>query len=524
MQSKRHPPGIRGDRIVIVGGGIAGLSAAIALSATNAAIVLLEKAEAPGGKMRTVEVAGEAIDAGPTVFTMRAVFDQLLQSVDATIDDHIKLRRAECLARHAWLDGSRLDLFADVGKSAAAIEAFSDRHNADEYRWFCADSAAIFETLKPTLIAAERPNPLTLARRIGLRRFGRMMQLRPFTTLWGALGDYFSDPRLRQLFGRYATYCGASPFAAPATLMLVSHVEQTGVWLVEGGMHALAKALAELATQHGVEIRYGADVARITGSRSGADGVELASGESIKADAVIYCGDVAALPWDLADTLDSRVPIVPPSQRSLSALTWSILARTDGFPLAHHTVFFSDDYRAEFDTIFKDRRVPDRPTIYVCAQDRDDAGAFTNPPRDGRERLLLLINAPADGDLNHTRKDGTDEWLEKVLLQLNRYGLVLDKATMSAQPTTPSDFNRLYPRTGGALYGRALHGWATTFQRPGARTRVPGLYLAGGSVHPGPGVPMAAISGRLAAAALMSDRALTPRSRPVAIAGGMSMA
>ena len=155
------------------------------------------------------------------------------------------------LARHAWGDGSRLDLYSDVDQTAEAIADFAGPREADGYRRFCKRAESIYRTLRDTFISGSRPGPVELATRVGLSRLPDLMGISPFTTLSRALEDHFSDPRLRQLFGRYATYCGSSPFLAPATLMLVAHVEREGVWIVEGGMARLAEALAELARARG---------------------------------------------------------------------------------------------------------------------------------------------------------------------------------------------------------------------------------------------------------------------------------
>jgi 1-hydroxycarotenoid 3,4-desaturase len=195
------------------------------------------------------------------------------------------------------------------------------------------------------------------------------------------------------------------------------------------------------------------------------------------------------------------------------------VARTSGFTLAHHTVFFSSDYRAEFDAIFARRQVPAAPTIYVCAQDRVDEKA---PPDGTAERLFCLINAPASGDSHEFNHAEIESCEHRVFQRLRGYGLRLERNPQDTTVTTPTDFHRLFPATGGALYGPASHGWQASFTRPGSRAKIPGLYLAGGSTHPGPGIPMAATSGRLAAASFMADCASTSRWHPVATPGGTS--
>ncbi|MBC7939127.1 MAG: CrtD protein, partial [Chitinophagaceae bacterium] len=213
------------------------------------------------------------------------------------------------------------------------------------------------------------------------------------------------------------------------------------------------------------------------------------------------------------------VPRSAPGKRSLSALTWAAHVRTEGFPLLRHNVFFDNDYASEFDDVFQQRRLPRQGTVYVCAQDRNDSASL--PAGHGaEERLLCLVNAPADGD--HFDPSETDPCEHRSLALLRQCGLTLQWQPTQCQRSTPQDFNRLFPATGGALYGPATHGWMSSFSRPKAASAVPGLYLAGGSVHPGPGVPMAAMSGRLAAATLLAHLDSTSRSRRVHISGGMS--
>jgi 1-hydroxycarotenoid 3,4-desaturase len=302
--------------------------------------------------------------------------------------------------------------------------------------------------------------------------------------------------------------------------MLVAHVEREGVWSIDGGMHGLARALANSAELLGATIRYNEQAAEVLTSGGRACGVRLASGEHIEADALILNADVAAVASGLFGSDARRAATsIPRRARSLSALTWSLVARTDGFPLQRHNVFFSRDYAAEFDDIFGHDRLPREPTVYVCAQDRDDDAGVAP----AEEKLLVLINAPANGDRHSFGAAEVEQCAQQTFGMLERCGLSIHRRPETTEVTTPTDFNRLFPATGGALYGRSSHGWTASFQRPGVRTRIPGLYLAGGSTHPGPGVPMAALSGRSAAACLIEDLASISQSPKTVMRGGMSM-
>jgi 1-hydroxycarotenoid 3,4-desaturase len=490
--------------VIIVGAGVGGLAAAVDLAARGMPVVVLEKETAVGGKMRQLHPNGRPIDAGPTVFTLKPVFDELFDHAGTSSEAELKLTKLDILARHAWDgDPARLDLFADRERSADAIGAFAGKAEAEGFRRLAAEAERMFDTLHLSFMRSQRPSPIGLAMNVGLRNVGALVATKPFSTLWSSLGAHFRDARLRQLFGRYSTYCGSNPFAAPATLMLIAHAELMGVWALQGGMHALARTLADVAQRKGADVRLGSGVARILTEGGRASGVELATGEAITGSAIVWNGDVSALAAGLAGPEAVRAaPITPPARRSLSAVTWCIDAQTEGFPLTRHNVFFSQDYRGEFEDIFDARRPPENPTVYVCAQDRGDDGS-----NDGPDRLLCLVNAPADGDLAPLSTDMLARTAERSFALMERCGFRIDRSGGEEVMTEPRGFNRLFPASGGALYGPATHGAFATFQRAGARSRIPGLYLAGGTVHPSAGVPMAAISGRLAAAALLEDQA-----------------
>ena len=509
---------LREHRVVVVGAGVGGLVSALQLARQGLAVTLLEAADGPGGKMRQPVVDGAAIDSGPTVFTMRWIFEQIYASAGARLDEELELTALPVLARHAWSADERMDLFADPLQSRDAIARFAGAAEANRFRQFCAQARAVYDTLEGPFIRSQTPTLMRMHGDLGLRGLAVLASLGPMRSLWGALGKHFHDPRMRQLFARYATYCGSSPWQAPATLMLVTQVELDGVWSVRGGMHALARSLAALAERAGVRLRYGAQVESIEVSGGRATGVRLADGERVAADSIVFNGDRSALGQGLlGDGARKAAPAVRPSERSLSALTWSLHVATDGFPLERHNVFFQPDYRREFDDIFRHGRLPATPTVYVCAQDRGCPGADV-PARD---RLLMLVNAPAEARrvLTEAEIEACDSHSFSLLA---RYGLTIRRTPQNSLRTTPSDFHRRFPGSAGALYGMATHGWMSAFHRPGAMSRVAGLYLAGGSVHPGPGVPMAAMSGQLAAATLMAHLDSTSRSRRVAISGGTS--
>ena len=505
---------------MIVGAGVGGLACAIRLASAGFRVRVLERAAAAGGKARVATVGDAEIDAGPTVLTMPWVFDELFAAAGSSFRTAVALERAELLARHAWRDGKTLDLHADRARSADAIGELFGAAEARAYLAFCADGKRMYDLSEAPFLRSQRPTMGSILTKFGAAGLAAFAKLDGHRTMWRALEQRFAAPRLRQLFGRYATYCGSSPFEAPATLNLIAHVEAEGVHRVRGGMRGLIVALESLARSIGVEFFFDHPVDRIVVTNGRATGA-LACETLHEGDAIVFNGDVSALGTGLLgrDTARAATPTAGDA-RSLSAVTWTMRARASGFPLVRHNIFFSDDYAGEFEALLRRGSLAAEPTVYVCAQDRADA------PRAGEageeERLLVLVNAPATGDVpGRWNETENQRCTTATLTLLRRAGLTLDP-TESVQ-TTPADFHRLFPGTGGALYGPRSKGPLSVLSRPSATSKVARLYMTGGSVHPGAGVPMAALSGQLAAARICEDLASTVRSPPAAIIGTTSM-
>ncbi len=513
-----HPgdPSQPDKSVVVIGAGIGGLCAAVRLAAAGVRVHVIEAQPEPGGKMRTLPTDAGPVDAGPTVLTMRHVFDDVFAAAGARLDDHLTLIPLPMLARHFWPDGSRLDLFTDPDASAEAIADFAGARSADQFRRFDRLSRQLYTAFDAPMMRAARPSLGAVALNAAARP-NMWGALRPGRTLAAHLATQFTDPRLQQLFGRYATYVGGAPNLSPAVLSLIWAAEAQGVWAVQGGMHGLALALAGLAEGLGAELTYNVAVRRIERQGGRVTGVELSDGRVLRCDTVVFNGDPAAL---LAGLLGNgpqgALKPVAAHPRSHSAWVWAFAARPQGVDLAYHTVFFCDDPAQEFGPI-RAGHMPEQATLYVCAQDR-----AAGPPAPGTmERFEIIMNAPP----KTTQSPGeTLQCRQRTFPQLARFGLTFDPDPPDRCLTTPQGFSTLFPGSQGSLYGRSPAGTLSAFQRPGARTALPGLYLAGGGAHPGAGVPMAALSGRHAAEAILNDQTSESRLRPMAMPGGMSTA
>lgn len=499
-------------RAVVIGAGIGGLSAALRLAHAGLSVTVIEAAPTVGGKMRTRDSVAGPIDIGPTVMTLKGVFETLLADVGARLCDHVQLIPETLLARHFWRDGTTLDLTADEGRNIDAIGAFAGAKAARQFARFTKRAKRLYQAFEGPIMQAPAPRLAGLVGHV-LKQPALIPDMAPGLSLAGSLATKFSDPRLRQLFGRYATYVGGSPYHSPAVLGLIWHSEARGVWRVAGGMHKLAQAMQRLAESKGATFHFNSHAARIEQQDGRVIAVHLADGTRLAADLVVFNGDPKALVAGRLGTSAARaVPRQGVAARSLSAFVWGFAATPSGVELAHHNVFFCADPRREFADLAAGR-MPEDGTLYVCAQDRGGA------PPTGPERFEIILNGPpghpSTPEDAYTCRTRTFETLAAM-------GLRFSPTPPISALHMPGDFDRDFPASDGSLYGLSPHGMMASFQRPTARTAIKGLYLAGGGAHPGAGIPMACLSGQHAAAAILSDLASTSTSRPTATRGGMS--
>jgi phytoene desaturase len=489
------------QRIGIVGGGIGGLVAALRLAAAGHRVDVFEQCDRVGGKLSRVQLDGSMFETGPTLVTMPFVLDAVFAATGARREDYITLKRVDPACQYRWSDGSRLDLPFDHADVIDAIEQFSPGQGAAA-RAYLEHARTVYELTKDIFIFGAFDGVRELFKPRNLPLLPSLPKLRPFSTLHEHNASYFSDRRLVQLFDRFATYNGSSPYRAPATLMVIPWVEVGfGAWYPEGGMHAIADGLERRARELGVTIHLGTGVRRIVVHNKRVSALDLSTGERHEVDHVVSNADVWVTRHQLLD-----MPVKPPSDPSCSGLVLHISAEQAERGLAQHTILFSDDYTAEFDAIQNGDHPDPNATVYISRSCAADASLAA----EGRENWFVLVNAPANGvgatgsgndDSVWSRQQ--DSRAEYVLRRMEVFGLRPHIHAMGIR--TPDTMARQWSTDRGSLYGASSNTPWSAFLRPRQRSReVANLWYVGGSAHPGGGIPLVATSGMLAAQSIIT--------------------
>ncbi len=489
--------------LIVIGAGMGGLAAAIRLAVQGHRVTIFEQGPGPGGKLNRWVADGWTFDTGPSLLTMPWVLRELFAAAGRNLDDALTLDRVDPICRYEFADGAHLEATTDTARMAANIEALSPADVPGFFR-FLAHVANLYAVAGAPFLAHPMDASLLRLGKAEMFPYGfRARDLAQFAsprTVHGTVATFFQDPRLRQVFDRYATYNGSSPYHAPAAFCIIPFVEfATGAWHPRGGMYRVAEALADLAEAVGVTIHYDTPVAQIAVTDGRTVGVALTDSTRVAADAVVSNVDVLTtydhlLSGEQPGVLERRAALrrLEPSYSGFLLL----LGTRRVYPqLQHHTIFFSSDYKNEFRDLVHYRVPPVDPTIYVCRPTATDPTAA--PP--GCDNLFVMVNVPYLDERTDWHSLGPRE-RDHVLVTLARRGLDVRDDIAVEDLWTPERLRTAYGAQAGAIYGFASNNRRAAFLRPSNRDpRFAGLYFAGGSTHPGGGVPLALLSGKIVA-------------------------
>jgi phytoene desaturase len=512
------------SRVVVIGAGVGGMAVAARLAVRKHEVTIVEQSSTHGGKLTRYERDGYVFDTGPSLFTLPAVYRDLFLKTGGPLEEAVDLQPVEPAFAYHFADGSSVTVpGVDPAKAAIAFgEAFGGSAE-DDWRRLIERGGRMWRITREPFLQSPLTgwrNLLSLA-----KDPNDVRTVAPMTSLRDLGKEYLSDWRLRQVLDRYATYTGSDPRRAPAVLATVPYMEQTfGAWHLGGGLGTLADALAQRCVERGVTMRFDSDVTRIDMVDGRVSGVTLADGEHLPAGIVVANADAQHVYGDLLDDrrAERAVRDLRKTTPSLSGfvLLLAVRGRTPG--LQHHNVWFPADYDGEFDAIFGRRPHPVHdPAIYVCAPDDPRMR-----PDDDSESWFVLVNAPRHGEVTSRRMgghgevtsgrmgghgdgtDGTVDWdlpglaesyADHILATLAARGTDVRDRIAWREIRTPADLMRATRAPGGSIYGTSSNGSRAAFQRPANQSPIPGLYLVGGSSHPGGGLPLVGMSAEIVA-------------------------
>lgn len=494
-------------KIVIVGGGLGGLASAVTLAHAGFDVELFEKNSHLGGKLMPVELGNYRFDFGPNTITMPAVFNRVISQTGEVPKDYLNFVPLESHTRNHFPDGSSFDFTSDQDRMIQQLKII-DPAAAARYPAFIKEISRLYRFSEryffPVTFQSWRDY---LSPSLGFALF----QVRPAESMHHFFQRYFTNPFLLQSFDRYATYIGSSPYKAPATFSMIAYLELVeGVYYTKGGNTAIADAFAAVARKCGAQLHTRKEVKKILTANGKAGGVELEDGTQIAADLVILNGDLlSAFPALVEEAqrpslTDAKVAAFEPSI-SAFVITVGLKGRLE--ILKHHNVFFSSDYRQEFDDLFNASVYSHSPTVYISNSSYTDPAV--SPEGDN---LFILVNAPAltkDGKL----QIDPETYKERIYDFLLSYDVDIRSHLAKEQIFTPAFIRDKFGSFRGALYGPSSNRPKDAFLRPPNASRdVQNLYFVGGSTHPGGGSPMVVLSGLNVANKIIETVKKTPPS------------
>ncbi len=491
-------------KVGVIGSGIGGLSAACELAKDGHDVTVYEKNAMPGGKLGELVIDGFRFDTGPSLFTMPFVAEELFGYCGFKLQDFLHLQPLTPLCRYTYADGTVFDSFEDRDEAVSAIKELSDP-DSRAYSAFLDHASTLYSRTAQSFIF----NPLADVRDLRSLRWWDMLRIDAFTTVSDRIDRTFESDYMRMFFKRFTTYNGSNPWQAPATLNVIPHVElNQGGYYVKGGLYRIAEALVKMADMLGVKFHYQALVQQI-GHQSGQAKYLLVDGSIVEHDLIVSNSDATHTYTKLiSDEVISAQKKAHLASVEPSCSGFVLLLGIDRTydQLVHHNIFFSSDYRREFDDIFKRGKLPTDPTIYVANTSYSDP----NHAPSGGSNLFILVNAPWVREHSEISEADVEAYAEKIMLNLAGHGLRGLKASVQVQKVlSPSDFQSLWLSNRGSIYGTSSNHRLAAFLRP--RNRSPflrNLYLVGGSTHPGGGIPLVMLSARHACELIRRDHAL----------------
>ena len=480
-------------KALIIGAGIAGIATAIRLAIKGYDVEVFEANNYPGGKLSEFEKDGFRFDAGPSLFTMPQYVDELFKLAGKNPSDYFQYQKLDVLCKYFYADGTKLTAYADADKFENEVSKATGEPSSAIQK-YTVNSSRIYNITNHVFLAKSLHRIKTFLSWPTLKSVFRLGQIDAMRTMHIANQSFFNDERMVQFYDRYATYNGSNPYSAPATLNVIPHIEQHfGAYFPKDGMYSITTSLVKLAESLGVKFNYNSRVDEIVLKRQVATGIRVKDG-LIEADIIISNMDVWFTYHQLLRTHPALFPKKILSQeRSSSALIfyWGI---NKHFPqLDLHNIFFSADYKAEFDHIWQQKDIYHDPTVYLNISSKYK----TDDAPEGCENWFVMINVPANSGQDWTKLIADAR--KNIITKLNKsLGEDISQLIMSESVLDPRGIESRTSSYQGSIYGTSSNNQFAAFLRHANKSsKINNLYFCGGSVHPGGGIPLCLLSAKI---------------------------